>query len=417
MNAKAADEDDDEEVDSAPSDGKIKVQHVLSPLDVSGNRGPETIKIEPPEDLNTWYPSLSHASQSGMEAGESSGVSLAQENDSVCTDMLQQVKQEFPEEVVPEVSVGYDSAGIEKSNGVLETAIGEVRKYECKVCDQKFMSAKGLKKHAMKHKNGTIYQSGSAEIEDGSSHESERAHGCDHCHKAFKSSYSLQRHVRIHMGDKCFQCDICQWRFAAKGDLVKHYRTHTDERCYRCQDCGKGFNQSQNLHRHMYIHLEPLAGREYLPHKCPQCGKAYAQLQHLNTHMRGHTGDKPFQCDKCDQRFTVKSSLQRHALMHLEGKPYMCEECGKGFTRPSLLTYHKLVHSGEKPHKCPDCGKCFALKSNLHVHKRQHTGEKPYKCTTCGMEFCHKASLSRHMKKACTSRPCEFNDRPDDSNA
>jgi uncharacterized Zn-finger protein len=51
---------------------------------------------------------------------------------------------------------------------------------------------------------------------------------CQFCQKGFNSLSHLQRHERIHSGDKPFSCPIenCPSRFSRHDNMMQHYRTH-----------------------------------------------------------------------------------------------------------------------------------------------------------------------------------------------
>ena len=49
---------------------------------------------------------------------------------------------------------------------------------------------------------------------------------CELCGKSFMLKKTLNRHVKIHTGEKLFKCEICYKSFIRKDDLNRHLRIH-----------------------------------------------------------------------------------------------------------------------------------------------------------------------------------------------
>ncbi|KAM8882591.1 uncharacterized protein ACB058_002313 [Synchiropus picturatus] len=78
-------------------------------------------------------------------------------------------------------------------------------------------------------------------------------HGCE---RRFSRSDELNRHVRIHTGQKPFQCSICARSFSRSDHLTTHTRTHTGEKPFSCDVCGKRFARSDERKRHGRVHVK-----------------------------------------------------------------------------------------------------------------------------------------------------------------
>ena len=87
-----------------------------------------------------------------------------------------------------------------------------------------------------------------------------KAFKCDICHAGFSTKGNLEKHLKIHNGEKSFQCDYCEKKFTLKGDLTKHVKIHAIERekPFQCEYCERKFSQKCNMKRHSTIHTRSL---------------------------------------------------------------------------------------------------------------------------------------------------------------
>lgn len=73
---------------------------------------------------------------------------------------------------------------------------------------------------------------------------------------------------------------------------------------FKCKVCGKGFKHRRSLNRHVKLH----SGEKNF--HCPYCATAFARSDHLKAHIRTHNNSKPFRCSICQCGYSTQAALK-----------------------------------------------------------------------------------------------------------
>ncbi|XP_068115881.1 oocyte zinc finger protein XlCOF6-like [Hyperolius riggenbachi] len=202
--------------------------------------------------------------------------------------------------------------------------------------------------------------------------------------------------------------------FTQNGNLNKHMRMHTGERHFSCSECRKVFCE-RGIFRRQEKHTQVtdrIHDQTFVKHIIRKTDKTFIDFKkltqvtdciHVQTfvkHMMRHTGKRPLSCSECGKTFHDRKSLQRHQKTRTGEKPYSCSECGKWFAHSGNLNRHMkkyLFHvqnAGkfsmteetfiDEKKLTQNVGKLYMIQRAFRDAYKSHTGEKPYSCSECG---------------------------------
>ncbi|XP_028133179.2 zinc finger protein 721-like [Diabrotica virgifera virgifera] len=258
--------------------------------------------------------------------------------------------------------------------------------YICSICNKGYRSSTSLNKHKrVKH---FVFQDN-----DGLNNSNKTQ--CPFCSKFF-GKFGFGAHLRTHINQKkIIKCLLCNKVFQKNSHLERHIRIHTGERPFACSSCSKTFTQESDLKRHSLIHGDK---KDF---QCQHCGKMFFTTSSLASHMLKHEAfAQDVKCNACESSVCSCIPPKRSKKENIPKKSFLCTICGKVFTANSSLQIHHRIHTGENPFKCQQCNKGYKASTALKLHvRRAHTGEKRYTCPICPNRYFDSTNLKRHTKR------------------
>ncbi|XP_031619470.1 zinc finger protein 432-like [Contarinia nasturtii] len=116
--------------------------------------------------------------------------------------------------------------------------------------------------------------------------DTKKRHKCQLCEYSSNLRADVNKHTRIHTGEKPYRCDICRKEFTQLHHMKRHKVNHIEQIPFHCRGCFAGFLEKDEKDGHE----KWCKARRYECHIC----KKYVTLNKklLEVHMRKHNGEK-----------------------------------------------------------------------------------------------------------------------------
>ncbi|KAL9706009.1 hypothetical protein quinque_009527 [Culex quinquefasciatus] len=269
--------------------------------------------------------------------------------------------------------------------------------------------------------------------------EAQRQYKCDVCGKVLDTAYHLQRHQKIHTGERPSVCRLCDKAFIEPSALKVHLRIHTGEKPFRCKICPLRFTQSCNLQSHYrQVHgVDPRGDPQYFRKMCQLLLQQQQQQQQAKPSASRPSSSrslpkltpKPseglWECCVCDEPFQDRDLLLIHEETHVPEAPFECRYCTTVYSGLVNFRSHVNIHrvslrqggfsaaaarshfqsgvranasaivAGRKP--VENSGESDVALNTNQPFVPSNDKTAPYKCVECKRNF-QKQDLYSHMK-------------------
>ncbi|XP_055608744.1 zinc finger protein 761-like [Uranotaenia lowii] len=220
-----------------------------------------------------------------------------------------------------------------------QITVEKVTLSSCNQCERQFISAEHLQAHIIDHKTAPISRRYNRRSKEDLA-KLELKYECNICKARYRLPGSLDAHIRTHM--ESYICDECGAIFKTKTYLKLHVTNkHSRDFRFSCEFCQKAFSTRTNLDRHRRVHT----GER--PYPCDLCEARFKTHDGYRKHMRRHTGERPFQCELCPKTFLCQSSFKNHRLVHSGAMAFACFYCDQRFNVSKNRKRHiERIHPG-----------------------------------------------------------------------
>ncbi|XP_062847076.1 zinc finger protein 1035 [Trichomycterus rosablanca] len=270
-----------------------------------------------------------------------------------------------------------------------------VHSHMCNVCNKTFPTNQQLEEHEQSHLSAATQYECTECGKNFLGSDAFRQHHCSNRKRTFSeenlSSSSLSppqkkrsletsivisndEEEEVDVGEDFYNCPTCDKRFSSTYSLQKHQKLHEDDRPFKCLVCGKGFAKKRYLKQHQQIHIER-------PYRCDLCSESFKTESSFLSHQKTHDATRKHHCTMCTKSYRSPYDLARHQQKHhelendsVETGDHRCEMCYKSFTQLSQLQKHQETHVGQIVYECTECDKAFAFLNLLEQHQQTHTG-------------------------------------------
>ena len=173
---------------------------------------------------------------------------------------------------------------------------------------------------------------------------------CEFCNYVGKYRAEVERHMRLHTGDKPFACLFCSYRSFWKGDMKRHLMKHHPTEVEHCNDLkamvndteklGMQLGKTENSSKLSAQNLSKTNEDDYVPSKSTQIENKVTENVYEEKTSRfdmspplivssGTSERQVFKCVQCPFQCDAPSKLKCHAEIHANLKRFKCPVCGK----------------------------------------------------------------------------------------